>query len=525
MDKKALFKGLVIALLLVSGITQHSRAEQKKLPPRAEQGEQPKIGGTLIFALGKEFANPNPFVATSSTFQFVKATIYESLLDRDDDDRIVPNLAASYEVSLGGTAISLQLRRGVKFHNGKEMKADDVLWSANHVKEPKNAAFGNNIIKDVKSVEKIDDYTVRFTLFKPSVAFLSNLSNIRMLPIVPANSLQAGQVRLEKNVFVPGTGPFSFEQYQPGFDTIVKRFPEYWGGAAYLDKIMFRGISDSANRFNALRTGDVQMADRLSPLDVNRAKKGEIRGVNILTEPVGGFSHLIVNYGSPLFQKLEMRQALYYAIDKQRLVDEAFYGHGKKTDMMMNPDGMWGKAANLPSHKRDLAKVKGLLKTAGYSGQELSIIGRKSEAQLLESLQRMLGEGGIRLKVEILESGVMNEREATGKYDLYVAGGNVTPDPVITLTPEYYSTVAEKGRYSNPRVNKLIEDLDREFDQKKRLQIFRDLAWAIHNDVADIPLFYEFRYVGMMEKVQGYGPAETSKYAESGTYFKRVWLK
>ncbi len=514
MKKKSIVWGVVFVLAF--GVAFESRAAPK---------EQPKAGGTLVFGLGKEFANPNPFVQASSTFQFVKAAAYESLLDRDEEERIIPNLAEKYEVSSGGTVFTLYLRKGVKFHNGKEMKADDVVWSANHVKEPKNGSFGNNMIKEVKSIEKVDDYAVKFTLPKPSAAFLSNLSNIRMLPIVPANSLKPGQMRLEKNAFVPGTGPFIFEQYQPGFDTVVKKCSDYWGGPAYLDKIMFRVISDSANRFNAPRTGDVQMADRLAPLDVNRAKKGEIKGIRILTEPVGGYSHLIVNYLNPLFQKLEMRQAFYYAVDKQRLVDEVFYGHARTTDTMMSPEGVWAKAANIPPQKRDVARAKALLKAAGYTGQELSIIERESEAQLLDALQRILGEAGIKLKVEIMEAGVMNEQEATGKYDMYVAGGNVTPDPVITLTPEYYTTVAEKGRYSNPKVNKLMEDLDREFDRKKRLQIFKDLSWLLYNDMADIPLFYEFRYVGLTENVRDYGPADESRYAENGTYFKRVWLK
>src|SRR5574340_823374 len=163
MNKKSILLVIVFFLFLVLGLTTAITAAPK---------EQPKMGGILIFGLGKEFANPNPFVQTSSTFQFVKATIYESLLDMDDTGKIVPSLATGYEISQGGVAFTLRLRKGVKFHNGKEMKADDVVWSANHVRDPKNAAFGNNIIEDVKSVEKLDDYAVRFTLSTPSAIFL-----------------------------------------------------------------------------------------------------------------------------------------------------------------------------------------------------------------------------------------------------------------------------------------------------------------------------------------------------------------
>lgn len=514
----------VIIFVLATALPAQAASKQeskKKAAPR----EQPKPGGALVFGMGKEFANPNPFVGTSSVFQFVKETCYESLLTLDDDEKIVPQLAESYEVSSNGAGLTLHLRRGVRFHNGKEMRAEDVIWSVQHTKEPKNGAMGQNLINDIKAAEKIDDYTVKLTLFTPSVPFLSHLSNIRMLPIVPANSLHTGQVKLEKNAFVPGTGPFIMEEYQPGFDTVVKKFPEYWNGPAHLDKIIFRPIADGANRFNALRTGDVHMADRLMALDAARVKKGEMKGVSILIEPVGPFSHLIFNNDSPLFQKLEMRQALAYATDKQRLIEEAFYGAATKTDLMMDSKTIWGKAANIPPQKRDLTKAKTLLKAAGYNGQELVLPGRKSEATLLESYQRMLGEAGIRVKIDILEAGVMKDRLMAGKYDIYVDGGNVAADPNITMMPEYYTTKVEKGRYSNPKVDQLFDNMSAEFDQQKRLKIFRELALTLHNEVASIPLFYEIRFLGISERVRGYGPAPGYNYSEKGTYFKSVWLR
>ncbi len=486
---------------------------------------KPKNGGTLVMGLAKEPGNQNPFIATGSTHQFVRETSYESLLTRDENDRIIPHLADKYEISAGGTVFTLHLRKGVKFHNGKEMTADDVVWSANHVKDRKNGATGQNMISDAKAIEKIDDYTVRFTLSSPSVVFLAYLSNIKMLPIVPANSLRPGQIKLEKNSFVPGTGPFVLEGHQPGFDTVVKRFPEYWGGPAYLDRIVFRPITDVSNRFNALRSGDVQLADRIDPLDADRVKKGQIQGIQILDEPLGGFQQLIFSYLNPLFHKIEMRQAISLAIDKQRLVDEVFYGHAKKTDLIMARETIWGKAVHLTPHKRDIKKAKALLKAAGYNGQELVYIGRKSSAQFMESFQRMLREAGINIKLEVLESGVLDERLGEGKYDLHSDGANLNSDPAITMIPEYYTNKVEKGRYSNPKVDKLLDSLVSEFNEKKRLTIFRDVALTIDKDVGAVPLYFEVRYLGMSDKVQGFGPSKGHSYDSSGTYFKHAWLK
>ncbi len=497
------------------------KQQSKKIIPK----EQPKTGGTLVFGLGKEPGALNPFVATISSNQFVKETSYESLLTTDDDGKILPNLSEKYDIASGGKVITLHLRKDVRFHNGKEMKADDVVWSANHVKNPKNGAYGQNVMNDVRSVEKIDDYTIRFTLANASVTFLSNLTNIRMLPVVPADSLKTGQIKLEANKFVPGTGPFIIEKYQTGFDTELKKFPEYWGTPAYLDKLIFRPITDVANRFNALRTGDIQMADRLSILDANRVKNENVKGIKMLSDPMGGYLHLIFNYANPFLRKPEMRKAIFYATDKQRLIDEAFFGAGTKTDLMMDPKGIWGKAANLPPFKRDLVKAKELLKAAGYNGQELVFPGRTSAANFLESYQRILGEAGIKVKIELYEAGIMKERLMEGKYDLYVDGGDNTSDPVSTMLPYYYTDKVEKGRYSNSQVDQWFDKLDKEFDAKKRLIIFKDLAQKLYSDVADIPLCFEVRYVGMSDKVHSYNSTKGQDYPDSGIFFKQVWLK
>ncbi len=154
--KRSLLFGIAISMFFVFASALPGLAAPKQQPKKAAPKEQPKMGGTLVVGLGKEPGNPNPFIATISTTQFVREASYEPLLSQNDDGKIVPGLA-SYEISSGGTVFTLRLRKGVKFHNGKEVKADDVVWCANHVKDEKNGAFGQNMIKDVKSVEKIDD--------------------------------------------------------------------------------------------------------------------------------------------------------------------------------------------------------------------------------------------------------------------------------------------------------------------------------------------------------------------------------
>jgi len=148
---------------------------------------------------------------------------------------------------------------------------------------------------------------------------------------------------------------------------------------------------------------------------------------------------------------MEMRQALNYATDKQRLADEAYFGTAQPAESMMDPKGIWSRTAKLPPHKRDLAKAKAALKAAGYNGQELVLMGQKSQAKLIESYLMMAGEAGIKLKPAILEAGLMRDRVTEGKYDLWVAGGNTTSDPVITMKPYYYTIKVERAVIPAPK--------------------------------------------------------------------------
>jgi len=120
MSRKTILLNIAVVMVIALGLTREGLAAQKQQVKKATQKEQPKTGGTLVFAVGKEPGNPNPFISTTSTTLVVRETSYESLLTRDVEEKIGPNVARAYEVSAGGTVLTFNLRKGVKFHNGRK---------------------------------------------------------------------------------------------------------------------------------------------------------------------------------------------------------------------------------------------------------------------------------------------------------------------------------------------------------------------------------------------------------------------
>ena len=181
------------------------------IPGSVQPAEKPRRGGRLVLAMIREVSTLNPFLRTASTDQAVRSLVYETLLDSDKDGQLVPSLAQSWTVSQDGKIYTFRLQRGIKFHNGAELTAADVKWSAEYALQPKNTATGITYLKNVKEVNAQDKFTVQFVLKEPEAVFLSNLATLRPFPIVPRDSVPGATENLPS--FPPGTGPFTFKNW------------------------------------------------------------------------------------------------------------------------------------------------------------------------------------------------------------------------------------------------------------------------------------------------------------------------
>ena len=296
------FVGAALLLLgLIAGydagkiLTPHPAIAAQKVFQSPAPG-QPRSGGTLRFGIVKDIGTPIPFVDYTSVPQFVKENMYEPLVMNDQKGEIHPWLAQSWTANANSSQWTFKIRQGVKFHDGKELTAEDVVWSAKHIMNPANGAAGQGQLSaNVREVVALDKYTVKFTLPGPRGLFPEILSNTSTLHIAPAKSMATGQQEMVGGAPPPGTGPFKFKAWIPGQEINVVRHEDYWGGAPYLEGVRFRVITETNSRAAAIQAGDIDVSERLGPTFVQRIKSGALKGLHFMPIGTVGIKQLVLN--------------------------------------------------------------------------------------------------------------------------------------------------------------------------------------------------------------------------------------
>ncbi|MGH7834974.1 MAG: ABC transporter substrate-binding protein, partial [Candidatus Binatia bacterium] len=331
-------------------------------PAALPAAESPRHGGRVVFGIRNDITTLNPFVRNNSTNYYVRGLAYESLLDFDPSGKHAPALTTSWSVSPDAKTYTFKLRSGVKFHNGKDLGAEDVKWSAEYAMDPKNGATGHVPLKSVQAVRAKDKLTVEFVLSEPNALFLSLLATISPFPVVPQGSVPTGQRKLA--VLPPGTGPFVFKDYKADREIVFVANKNYWQkGLPYLDEIVLKPVREDMVRFTSLRAGDLDMIERTSYSFVGKILKGEFPELRATEAKYAGFRRVLFNVVDPPFNNPKLRQAVHHALDKRKYIEGAFWGLGETTDQRVPKESPWH--VKLPEVKRDPAKVAALLKEAG----------------------------------------------------------------------------------------------------------------------------------------------------------------
>lgn len=512
---------LVIVALFVFGILGS-----------AEGADTPKKGGRLIFAMESDVSTMNPFVRMISTDQLMRSLMYEALLDFDAQGRIVPALAESWTISEDGLEYTLKLRPGVKFHNGREMTAEDVKWSAEYVMDPKNGATGFSLLKPVESITVVDKNTVRFKLKEPTAPFLSTLATVRSFVVVPKSSVATGEK--EVAAFPPGTGPFAFKNWDTRVQTVLVRNENYWQkGLPHLDEVIFKPISDANVRLSSLRAGDVQMIERTPHSYANKIQSGEIKGVKIVEARAAGFKRLIFNILAPPFDNRNLRMAVAHAIDKQQYLQGAFWGFGTPVDQRYPPGNPW--FVEMPAAERDVSKVKTLLKEAGVgSNVEVELLGQQGDEAEQVILQQQLGSAGIKMKVNLMEYGGYREKQRQRDWQMIIFGGKMQPDPHLIYGVEYNCSESEQAKlkrstrnlagYCNKKVDELLERASKITDTKERYDLYAKAVRQITADVSEVPLGFYPRFYAHSDKVKGFVTDDTGRINATEFGVLKTWI-
>lgn len=450
-----------------------------------------KKGGKLVWALESDPVNLIPYGGVSTSNMWGKEFIYDSLLAWDKDLKVIPALAESYEQP-DATSYVFHLRKGVKFHDGKELDADDVKYSFDMMKAPpapgvKWQWFAYN------GIEVMDKYTAKLTLPMPDPTVPGILAWSRYTPIVEKGAFD----KLNVNSQAIGTGPYKLVEFVPNDRVVLTRNPDFWRpGLPYLDDITLKVLPDEQSRLAALRSGAVDGGTFTN--DVAQTAKND-KSLNLLTGLVS--SPKVIQFTIKAEKKpwndVRVRQAINMAVDRQPIIDNVFGGNAELSGPVPPGYGDWFiPASDLKSkyYKQDVAGAKKLMTDAGFAqGFPVTlqaINAPRYYTQIAEIIREQLKQIGIDVTVQPLEIGTFAKNNGDGTYDWQSTGRGMRGDVSGFVNDFNKGTGNYKvwfdGGYDNAELDQLYTTGLQTTDQAKRKPMYQRIQEIILTEVPNL---------------------------------------
>ena len=523
-----IFKGFLVAIALM----------MSSFAAKAQEA-----GGTLAFLVQPEPPTLASYVSTSGPIGLVMPKIYEGLFDYDNDGKMVPMLAESYEISADGKTVTFKLRKNVRWHDGKPFTSADVKFTILEVLK-KVHPRGPNSFREVSRIDTPDDHTAIFHLDNPAPYMMRSFSAYES-PMVPMHLLEGQDIKSAPLANNPvGTGPFKFVEWKKGQYIRLDKNEDYWQeGLPYLDRIVGRFIPDASTRTAAMENGEVMYAayNAIPNIDAVRLKERDDIGVT-----TDGYSMInpmaLIEFNTidGPFVDPAIRRAISTAIDRRFMIDTIFFGYGKPATSALSSNF---KATNLhaamPNYPEtgDVAAANAMLDAAGYA-KDANGVRMRAVLDIIpygedwrragEYLKQVMGDIGIEVELRYEDVPTWLKRV----YHNYDFEMNINyfyqlPDPVLGVHRHYGTNQIRQGthfvnssRYSNPELDALLDSGSKEPDAAKRTATYKEIQEILAQDMPVVNLFeLEFLTVYNTELKGAYGSA-------MGAYgsFREAWL-
>ncbi|MGO4909982.1 ABC transporter substrate-binding protein [Pseudorhodobacter sp. W20_MBD10_FR17] len=482
------------------------------------QAATPKRGGHLRIASYASSANDSmdPAKAVFANDYFRCFTFYNALTRPDVSVQAQPDLAESWEAFDGAKRWVFKIRTGVQFHNGKTLSAHDVVYSMNRHKIPETGSAAKAIADTFASVVALDDQTIEFVLSTGNADLPLVLATAHFVIVADgASDFSAGGF---------GTGPYKLTEFRPGIKTLAERNDNYHRPGAHVDSIELFGITDSIARTNALVSGqaDIILKAEKNTLDlINSTPTTEV-----FRTPSSGFPCISMTVDMAPFDNNDLRLAMKYMIDRERLLKTSFNGFGVLgNDHIFHPDSIYYNA-DIPQREMDLDKAKFHLNKAGMVGQTIDMHVSEASVGGIDiglTMQQAAAKSGLNLNLR-REPADGFWSNIWAKRSFYAAEWNPRPVYDMILSLAFMPGAAWNETHINdPKLASLIEQARGETDQALRKELYGEVQ-LITNESGGygIPLFFDF-VDAKTTAVQGIEPIPLGYIG--GLYFaESVWL-
>ena len=446
----------------------------------------------------------------------VGAQIFESLVERGPDLKIVPALAAQMPKLVAPTAWEIKLRRGVKFHNGEDFNADSVKFSLERLANPANKLRGSSSYALLERVEIVDPFTVKVHTKKPWPVFVAHLALRQAAMYPPKEYAGKDPAAISRNPI--GTGPYKFVRWAKDEEIVMEAFPGYWGSAAKIKTVVFKPIPDDAVRVAALQNGEIDVAVNIPPhlagiiekhpkLFLSTAPSIRTIQLMIYTHQMDASHKSTGPYAGPTADK-RVRQALSYAIDADEIIKGVMDGKAVRVATML-PSLHFGFDPALKPVKQDLARSKKLLAEAGFpNGLEIVLNGPQGryvrDKEVAEAVAGQLIKAGIKTTLRTFEFvNYLNNMVYVHKAGpVWLIGwGHPTMDAEAIYVPLFKSPNIF-ANWLNEDFNGMVEQAQSEMDEKKRFAQYQRINKLWIEEVPAIPLYQQIDLYGANKRLQ-----------------------
>lgn len=453
----------------------------------------PRDPGTVVFLIESSPTNLDPRVGTDGQSEHIDELLFDGLVARDASFHFTPALAERWEQPDPLTLV-FHLRNGVRFHDGRAMTARDVVWTLDSMRNgavisPKAAAYAS-----VDTVEARDERTVVLHLKHPDNFLLTNLST-GAIGIVPEGS---GREFWRHPV---GTGPFRFVSQQIDQDVVIERNPLSWAVVPRLERVRFAVVPDAITEALELEKGSGDVAVNSLPMDALPVLAGQ-PNLQVEDGPGTEIQYLAFNTRDALLSDMRVRQAIACAIDRQMIIQTLLRGHARPA-LSLLPASHWAWTGDVARYDYDPARAGRLLDEAGYprgrDGVRFNLTMKTSNAEdvrlLAAVLQQQLAKVGIALDLRSYEFATFYSDVTRGAFQMYSLrwiGGNEQPDifSYVFSTKNFSPRGANRGHYSNARLDALLDDAEASSDDTRRRADYVEAQQILARELPAINLWY-----------------------------------
>lgn len=503
--KKALYSFLLFLMLLTGCKNRHSATSPADLKSNSYE---PAYGDALIEGMIGEPSILIPMLAGDSASHNVAGLIYNGLVKYDTDLSVIGDLADSWDVSPDGLVITFHLRKGVKWADGVEFTADDVMFGYKTIINEKTPTAYSEDFRQVKKAEVLDRYTFRVTYEKPFAPALTSWGN---LVVLPAHLLEGKDITKSEFARNPiGMGPYTLNKWTSGQELVLDSNHDYFEGRPYIDRYIYRIIPDPATMFLELQAGGIDMMG-LTPIQYTKQTETAFFKSNYqkFRYPTFAYTYLGFNLKHPFFMDKRVRQAIACAIDKNEIVDVVLFGLGSPSTGPYVPN-TWPYNPHVKKYEHDTGKALQLLQEAGWKDTDgdgildkdrkpfeftiFTNMGNTLRMNTATIIQWRLARVGIKVEIRALEwSTFINEFIDKRRFQAVILGWSIGLDPDQYDIWHSSKTKAKEFNfvsYSNPEVDELLDKGRRTFDIAERKKAY----FRIQEILAD-ELPYIFLYV------------------------------